>query len=207
MKGDRLVRTAQENTAHRMKLLVVCFLFALGVILGVLAHRGVTEQEDLFLRSYLLQFAQLSSQPQDRTASLLSVLLVYFRYPLLLMLCGGSTAGLLAVPAFCMVQGFSLAFAVNCFAAAMGADGILLALAAFGIRCIFTLPCFFLLAIGTAERACSAVDQRKNGKKKSHGKPQKSTCQPLLWALLLLGAVLELTLVPQLLQWALNTMT
>ena len=118
----------------------------------------------------------------------------------------GGAAGLLAVPAFCMAQGFSLAFAVNCFAAAMGADGILLALAAFGIRCIFTLPCFFLLAIGTAERACGTVNQKKSGKKKPHGKPEKSTCQPLLWALLLLGAVLELTLVPQLLQWALNTM-
>ena len=206
MKGDRLVRSLQETTARRMKLLVVCFLFALGGIMGLLAHGGVTEQEDLFLRSYLLQFAQLSSQPQDITASLLSVLLVYFRYPLLLMLCGGSAAGLLAVPAFCMAQGFSLAFAVNCFAAAMGADGILLALAAFGIRCIFTLPCFFLLAIGTAERACGTVNQKKSGKKKPHGKPEKSTCQPLLWALLLLGAVLELTLVPRLLQWALNTM-
>ena len=164
MKGDRLVRRLQENAALRMKLLVVCFLFALGVVLGVLAHRGVTEQENLFLRSYLLQFAQMSSQMQDRTASLLSVLLVYFRYPLLLMLCGSSTVGLLAVQVFCMMQGFSLAFAVNCFASAMGTDGILLALAAFGIRCIFTLPCFFLLAIGTAERAVHAVERRKSGK-------------------------------------------
>ena len=188
-----------------MKLLVVCFLFALGAVLGVLAHRGVTEQEDLFLRNYLLQFAQMSSQPQDRTASLLSVLLVYFRYPLLLMLCGSSAAGLLAVPAFCMTQGFSLAFAVNCFASAMGADGILLALAAFGVRCMFTLPCFFLLAIGTAERACRTTDQRKNGKKKPASKQRGNTRQTILWALLLLGAVLELTLVPQMLRLALNT--
>ena len=39
MKGSRLVRTVQENAAFRTKLLVVCFLFALGAILGMLAHR------------------------------------------------------------------------------------------------------------------------------------------------------------------------
>lgn len=205
MKGSRLVRTVQENAAFRTKLLVVCFLFALGAILGMLAHRGVTEQDDLYLRSYLLQFAQLSAQPQDAAASLLSVLLVYFRYPLLLMLSGSSAVGLLAVPFFCMMQGFSLAFAVNCFASAMGADGILLALAAFGIRCMFTLPCFFLMAIGTAERAYRTTDQRNGGKKKAANGQQGSTRKIVLWALLLLGAVVELTLVPQLLQLVLST--
>lgn len=205
MKGDRLVRTAQAKSAFRIKLLVVCFLFALGAVLGMLAHRGVTEQDDQYLRSYLLQFAQLSAQPKNKAASLLSVLLVYFRYPLLLMLCGSSTAGLLAVPFFCMTQGFSLAFAVNCFSSAMGADGILLALAAFGIRCIITLPCYFLLAIGTAECACRTADQRKNGKKKPVSQLQGNTRKTVLWALLLLGAVMELTLVPWLLQLALNT--
>ncbi len=205
MKGSRLVRTVQENAAFRTKLLVVCFLFALGAILGMLAHRGVTEQDDLYLRSYLLQFAQMSAQPQDAAASLLSVLLVYFRYPLLLMLSGSSAVGLLAVPFFCMMQGFSLAFAVNCFASAMGADGILLALAAFGIRCMFTLPCFFLLAIGTAERAYRTADQRNSGKKKAANGQQGSTRKIVLWALLLLGAVVELTLVPQLLQLVLST--
>lgn len=48
---------------------------------------------------------------------------------------------------------FFLSFSVCCFTAAFGVDGILLAFAVFGLRCMVTLPCYLLLAVSSWEAA------------------------------------------------------
>ena len=50
------------------------------------------------------------------------------------------------LPCVTAAYGFFLSFSVCCFTAAFGVDGVLLALAVFGLRCMVTLPCYFLLA-------------------------------------------------------------
>ena len=51
------------------------------------------------------------------------------------------------LPCVTLVFGCCLSFSVSCFTAAFGSDGVLLALAVFGLRCAVTLPCYFLLAV------------------------------------------------------------
>ena len=51
------------------------------------------------------------------------------------------------LPLVTVAYGFFLSFSVCCFTAAFGADGVLLALAVFGLRCAVTVPCYFLLAV------------------------------------------------------------
>ena len=85
-------------------------------------------------------------------------------------------------------EGFFLSFSAGCFAAALGRSGVLLALAAFGVRCLIVLPCSIYPAV--------LVGERNRWRKLA-----------VCGALLLLGMALELTLVPRLVQWALGTLS
>ena len=89
----------------------------------------------------------LDSGTERTAAAVLSAAVIYFRYPLLAFLLGFTSLGVLLLPCATVAYGFFLSFSVCCFTAAFGADGVLLALSVFGLRCAVTLPCYFLLAV------------------------------------------------------------
>ena len=122
----------------------------------------------------------------------LSTAAAYLRCPLLAFLCGLSAAGAVLIPALCMVQGFCLSFSVCCFAASLGHEGVLLALAALGLRCLFVLPCMLCISQDGFSRACRALSQKR---------PVKSEIpwRMLLFCVfvLLTGTVVECAIVPK----------
>lgn len=198
MKIHRLVMAPKESGAIRGKLLTVCFFFVVGAVLGFVLHGMVTPTDDSGLREYVLQYAGLAAQQEDTPASLLSAALTYFRYPLLLMLLGQITAGLALIPVLCIFQGCSLAFSVACFASALGRGGVLLALAAFGMRYLVLLPCTFLLAadyLNGAQRHLTARTGKRAKKDKTYISRHYGRLA-LCFCLLLLGVIAELTIVP-----------
>ena len=200
MKIDRLVKAPEATGAFRARLLMLCFFFALGGALGSAVH-GITENGNEQLREYITQYAALSAGEKP-AAALLSVLVVYLRYPLLVYLCGFATLGLAMIPLLCAMQGFSLMFSVCCFTAALGRDGIVLALAAFGIRCFVTLPCLLYLAAQSMERSFRRTAAgRDTGKRQAV--PGRTIGPELLCLMILLfGIAAELTAVPGLIQLA-----
>lgn len=185
-------------------MLLLALFFLGGAILGqVLAGRvpGETGPE---LRQYLEDYVRLGGEVSPGAA--VSAAAVYFRYPLLAFLLGFASIGVVLLPVSAAAFGFFLSFAVCCFTAAFGPDGVLLALAALGLRCVVTMPCFFLLAssscgtaaglaavsFGSGRRtapACGRVDWRRFG-----------ACSLALAA----GVCGELTLTPALLRLALE---
>ena len=133
----------QPSPLPRMLLLALFFLC--GVFLGqVLAGRVPSVAEDE-LTAYLRQYVTLDSGVSSKT--ILSTILLYVRYPLLAALLGFASIGVVLLPGVTMAFGFFLSFSVSCFTAAFGTDGIVLALAVMGLRCIVTLPCYFILAV------------------------------------------------------------
>ena len=205
MKVDRLVRPPKTWDALRTRVLMVCFFFVLGMLLGRVIHGTVSQADHLRLQEYMLQYARLSGQTEDPAASILSVLWAYLRYPLLIFLSGFTALGIVLIPTVWLVQGCTMAFSAACFASALGRSGVLLALAAFGIRSLFVFPCSLLLSEGAIEGTLRRIRMR--------GEPRgkKNTLQPsnrylyfaVCLALLLIGVIAELTVVPKLLQLAL----
>ena len=158
----------------RLALLGLCFCG--GILLGQLAARSVPEASRTELAAYLRQYAAVWGETTDRTASLLRVAGVYLRYPLLVTVLGfcGAAGAALILPVLA-AEGFFLSFSAGCFAAALGRSGVLLALAAFGVRCLIVLPCSIYPAM--------LVGERNRWRKLA-----------VCGALLLLGMALELTL-------------
>ena len=141
-KGTRLAATGQD---FWFRLLLLAFFFVCGILMGqALSARGA-EGTAGELREYLEGYLSL---PEEKGfwETLPSSLFLYFRYPLLAFLLGYLGAGVALLPLSAAAFGFSLSFSVCCFTAAFGVDGVLLAVAVFGLRCMVTLPCYFLLA-------------------------------------------------------------
>ena len=159
-------------------MLLLALFFLCGAILGQVLAGRVPGETGLELRQYLEDYVRLGGEVSPGAA--VSAAAVYFRYPLLAFLLGFASIGVVLLPVSAAAFGFFLSFAVCCFTAAFGPDGVLLALAALGLRCVVTMPCFFLLAssscgtaaglaavsFGSGRRtapACGRVDWRRFG--------------------------------------------
>jgi len=164
-------------------LLALCFL--LGVWLGQAALSRVPESTGTELREYLRGFVGAEREAARWASVTLAALWLYLRYPLLAFLCGFTALGAVLIPAVSVVFGFSVSFAVGCFAAAFGGDGVWLALALLGLRCAVTLPCFFLLA-------APALEQAAKGGTASFGRGRRKWQGTACW--LRLGAVILILL-------------
>lgn len=178
-------------------LVLVCLLLVLGAVLGFAVCRAVPQQDRQELSDYLHQYAKATADGRGPSASALSVAAAYFRYPLAAALLGLTAAGLVLLPVLSVAQGFFLSFSVGCFARALGRGGVYLALAAFGPRCLFVLPCTLLLTV----QGLSAAARRRDGQKVRLTEGAYWRRVGLCGLILLIGAALELTFGPRLLQW------
>ena len=127
-------------------LLFLAAWFFAGIILGQVAAERMPNETGQELNRYLREYVSLDTSA-FAGVSFLTLVLLYFRYPVLAFLMGFSSIGVILLPLCTVVFGFSLSFSASCFAASFGGQGVLLALGAFGLRCAVTLPCYFWLAV------------------------------------------------------------
>lgn len=194
MKLRKVFNRAQASPSHPLRLLTLCAFFAVGIIAGQVIQYTVGIDGATELAAYLRGYAGMITQ-QDATvsSSAVRVFITYFRGPLLLLLLGFCTFGAVAIPLVCALQGFTLSFAVACFSASLGYEGVLLSLAAFGLRGVVTLPCSLIIA----QWAFDKTINRLKGEPFAGSATQRRRLAACFFVLVL-AAVLEIILVPQL---------
>ena len=185
----RVLLMMRPSERFRADYLILSLAFMLGVLGGHLSGGLVSSSVSAQLGDYLLAYSQsISARP-----SAVSVMFAYFRMPALLVaLSLVSWGGWLILPAMAG-HGFLLAFAVRSIASALGRGGILIAFAAFGMRCCFVLPCCFYLAAVRHEGLASGPESRRR---------YLFTVFACTSALLA-GCAVEMALSPKLFIWAL----
>lgn len=188
-----------------LRLLILAGFFLVGVCLGQAAALRVPSSAGSELHKYLADFLRLEGGVVPGPETVLSTVLLYFRYPLLAVLLGFASLGLALLPCLSAAFGFFLSFSVCCFTAAFGAEGVLLALAVFGLRCVVTLPCFFLLAL-PAWNASAVLMALSSGKGKHVAVYDRGWLKRLGAVMLVLfaGVCVELLLSPKLVRLALT---
>lgn len=197
----------QKRTVHRwpgklpapaiVQTLLLGGCFFLGLLLGPVFAGKVLASDAGELNEYLQSYLLLE---QEETPSFFRYLFLYFRYPLLAFFSGFTPLGVFLLPIFSLSQGFFLSYSVSCFASVLGQQGVLLAVAGFGLRVLLTLPCFFYLAV-KALRAALADFLLRRGIGKGKDLPKgwlwpAAVCVVLLF----LGALLDYSLAPALLR-------
>ena len=174
-----------------MRLLALCVFFAIGAIAGHITAQFLGADSELaaHLHSYALLETEATPTPSAATVAAL-----YFRYPLMVFIFGCCNFAAAAILPILLVQGFSLSFAAASLAAALGRKGVVLALAAFGLRGFLTVITVLLLAQFFLSRTADSSERKGNPIGKS-----------LIVCVLLLtvGVVLELTVMPKIFSLAL----
>ena len=146
MNTRRLTKRTPVQLPMLPRLLLLALFFLAGIFLGQVLSGRVPDATGDELRRYLEDYMQLGGGGAPTARTVLSALVIYFRYPLMAFLLGFASIGVVLLPCATAAYGFFLSFSVCCFTASFGADGVLLALAVLGLRCAVTLPCYFLLA-------------------------------------------------------------
>lgn len=186
-------------------MIALALFFLGGVFLGQVLAGRVPDATGRELTEYLRSYVTLEAAVTPQAA--VSALVLYFRYPLLAVLMGFASIGVALLPAVTAAFGFFLSFSVSCFTAAFGGEGVLLALAVFGLRCAVTLPCYFLLAVPAWRNAAALALASFGGGRRTapvvYGQPWWSRVA-VCAGILLAGVCLELFCSPWLLRLALD---
>lgn len=188
------------------RLLALALCFFLGTILGQVAAGRVPSEAVEELTAYLRSYVTLETSCSPQVV--LSALVLYLRYPLLAVLLGFASVGVVLLPCVTAAYGFFLSFSVCCFTMAFGTEGVLLALAVFGLRCAVTMPCYFLLAVPAWQTAAglAAASFGGRGRRREpivYGPPWRRRVA-VCTAVLLSGMCVDLYLSPWLLRQALE---
>jgi len=194
-KPHRVFLFSRLSSDHRPFYPVFSFLFLLGIGIGYLTAGQVTGSQRQELSEYLYTYMRSAASAQS--APVLRVLFAYFRGPVALLLAGFFAGAVWLVPLLILGQGMLLSFSVFCFAAALGRSGLLCAFVAFGIRCLFVLPCSFFLAaqVWSASERIKLGDRTKRSLSPS---PSIMFTIFICSLILLIGCVIEISLAPRL---------
>lgn len=185
---------ARFSDFRGVQMTILCVFFALGAILGhVLAHVSGCDRE---LTSQLQDYVLLEGFGIT-PANLLSVSKLYLSYPLAIVLLGYCSFGAAVIPFVLAAQGFTFSFSSAALAIAFGRKGVVLALAAFGLRSILLVVCTLLLGMFVLNAKTGTTEAKFSF---------RGNVVALCFFLLALGIVLELTVVPKLFSMALATL-
>lgn len=192
-----------------VRLLFLALFFFAGIVLGQVFSSRVPDATGDELTRYLTDLMKVEGGGELSPQAALSAAVLYFRYPLAAFLLGFASIGILLLPFVTGAFGFFLSFSVCCFTAAFGADGVLLALAVFGLRCAVTLPCYFLLAVPSLEHsvalACLSSGRGRRSAPVVYGREWWSRLAAVS-GVLLAGMCAELMLAPWFLRQLLERM-
>lgn len=185
---------ARFSDFRGVQMTILCVFFALGAVLGhVLAHVSGCDRE---LTSQLQDYVLLEGFGIT-PANLLSVSKLYLSYPLAIVLLGYCSFGAAVIPFVLTAQGFTFSFSSAALAIAFGRKGVVLALAAFGLRSILLVVCTLLLGMFVLNAKTGTTEAKFTF---------RGNVVALCLLLLAVGIVLELTVVPKLFALALATL-
>lgn len=203
MKLRRHIHQAPTSQPHTLRFMTLCAFFAAGIVTGqVVAALALRDGGGAELTAYLQRYSTLLAQGAQDTPSVLRVFGAYFQVPLLVLLLGYCSFGAVAIPLVCAAHGFALAFSAACFLGAFGRQGLLLTLAAMGIRAAVTVVCTLVVGQWAFRRALCRLRGKKllSDGETATERRQLFACVPLL----LLAALFELTVAPRFIQAALE---
>ena len=196
-------RDALEPAAVQgMLLAAIC---ALGMLAGFWYAGRCQEDAGQTLQQYLESYCQLYGEGGS-VVSAFTASRLYFGYVAAAFLLGFTALGTVALPALAAAYGFTAMFSVACFVGCFGRSGILLALAALGVRVAFTLPC--LLWVGTHAWASSLSMTACRGRRCAPVPRDSAYYYRLLLCVvwLIVGILCEQTVTPHLFQAAMKLM-
>ena len=203
--GNRAALNKSSPPSRYLILLTV--LFGFGIVIG----QGFAEYipPDIIeqFKIYLTYYTRLQEMQKLTPVSLGVLLLLYFRYPVIVFLMSFSCIHIFLVSILTILYGFSLSLTVSCLILSFGIDGLFLAVALLGIRCLISLPCYFLIAVPASAgkyRLLESFQGSKSGACFSGCRTSYRTRFIFCASILMVGILMEYIVTPLLIRMALR---
>ncbi len=187
MKRQRKGKLRIGKSPEFRRVTILSALCAFGLLLGHLAAGRISSQAILQLKDYLSAYLKLQDLSVDGM-TFLRTFAVYFRYILCIFLLSFTTVGIYLIPLSFVVQGFNLAFAVSSFFRCAAASPLVI-LSLFALRSLIVLPSTLYFGSAAMQTAIEKESRTSAG-------VWRRFC--ICMSALLLGAILEITIVPRL---------
>ncbi|MBE6908383.1 MAG: hypothetical protein E7425_11965 [Ruminococcaceae bacterium] len=185
-----------------LRSLLLALFFMLGVLCAYLAAGRCAAGMGDELRRYLDGYLGLAAEHAFDARTAAQTLICFLRAPAAAFLMGFASIGVVGLPLLFAAQGFLLGFSLFCFSLAVGRAGFVLLPVLFALRLLFVVPCTFVLGSAALEHSLALASLASGGGKRLHS----AACSGEDWyrfavccVLLVLGAALELWLLPLLL--------
>jgi hypothetical protein len=199
--GRKKIRDALMPTV----VLVLCFVLsgAVGCWTAAASDDSAANSLSAYLQAYLAIFAQDASA----APSIWAVLWELCRWPVLVLALGSTALGAVGIPAVFFARGFLLAYSIAAFVRVFGNQGLLGALAIFGVTTLVGVPVLF--AVGSVSfpvalrQALSAAEEHRIGVSLRDQIIKLVPCTGLM----ALAVVLQWALVPQLVNFISTLLT
>lgn len=132
-------------------LLTLLISFSAGALGGfLLAFLGEPSAE---LGNYLVDYFTLAVE-RELDFSFISVCWDCVRWPLLVVLFGFTSLGVVVIPAAFLVRGFLLSYTVACFGILLGNKGVAAAAVLFSVTVLLILPILFVVGCENLRTSC-----------------------------------------------------
>lgn len=184
----------QRKTVHCLwgspefrRVMTLSVLCALGILSGYFAAGRMSLQAVEQLQAYLTAYARLQTSTGNG-ATLLRAFAVYFRCCLCILLFSFASAGRYLIPLVFLFQGFRLAFAVTSFSCCLTASPLAI-FSLFFLRAVIVLPATLYFGSAAMQSAVARESHFSSGFWRRFG---------ICFGALLLGVILETTVVPHL---------
>lgn len=180
--------------------ILLALFFLVGAFFGCLTAAQVGGGGDDSLAAYIKGYLAAGAAGEVSAPSLFSLIWDSYRYALLAALFGFTALGVILMPLLMAVRGFFLAFAAASFVRMFGGSGLLLAMGVFGVSCMLTVPCLFVLAVQGYLAARVLAGMVSEGRDPIYGK-RAAVRFGICCAVLCVNVVFSRFAAPPLLNW------
>lgn len=194
-------------TGRLPALIFLTGCFCIGLVLGCVFASFLPQGDDIGLSSYLEGYFSAVGDVGAVRPHFLATFWEVVRWPLSVGILGLTAFGVLAVPAVFCVRGFLLSYTASVFILIMGSEGLVPALAVFGLSAFLSVAALFIAGMDAFALGLTFIGSVQCENKERTALKRRLTLRLLTLAgCLAVGAVVQNWLSPILLKTAVDLM-
>lgn len=128
-------------------LFILSVAFFVGCLAGCVLVNRVGGNGEVVLEEFLKDYLSAANAGELPRPNVLTLVWETIRWPLFIFLFSVTPLGLFAIPVLFLVRGFLLSFSIASFFRVLGASGLVMAFALFGVTGAFYVPVLFILGV------------------------------------------------------------
>lgn len=128
-------------------LVILTVAFFVGGLAGCVLVNRVGGNGEVALEEFLKGYLSVANNGDITRPNVLTLVWETIRWPLFIFLLSVTPLGLFGIPVLFLLRGFLLSFSIASFFRVLGASGLALAFALFGVTGVLYVPVLFILGV------------------------------------------------------------